>query len=59
MNSGLRFVICYAGESAGQMTGEKTTNSHHFDLNIYDDTLVVAEYNAHSIQYYQLNFDQE
>ena len=59
MNSGLRFVICYVGESVGEMTGEKTKNCLHFDLSIHDDTLIVAKYNTYSLECYQLNFDQE
>ena len=58
-NFGLRFVICYVGESVGEMTGEKTKNSHHFDLSIRDGTLFVAKHNKRSLQCYQLNFDQE
>ena len=59
MNFGLKFVICYAGESVGEMTGEKPIYSHHFDLSIYDNTLIVAKHIIHSVQYYQLNFDQK
>ena len=57
--SGLIFVICYVGESVGEMTGEKTQHCHHFDFSIYDDTLIVAKCFTHSLQCYQLNFDQE
>ena len=55
----LRFVICYVGESVGEITGEKAINSCHFDLSINDDTLIVVKYDTHSLQCYQLNFDQE
>ena len=59
MNSGLRFVICYAGESVGEMKGKKTKNCDHFDLSINNDTLIVAKYDTRSLQCYQLHFDQE
>ena len=59
MNFALRFVICYLGESVGEMTGEKTYDYHHFDMSIHDDTLIVAKYSSTSLQCYQLNFDQE
>ena len=59
MNIGLRFVICYVGESVGEMTGQKTNNCHHFDLSIHDDTLIVAKHYLLSLQCYQLKFDQE
>ena len=59
MNSGLRFVVCYVGESVGELTGDMSSVCHLFDLSILDVTLVVAKYNTHSLQCYQLNFDQE
>ena len=59
MNLGLSYLICYVGESVGEMTGEKTSNSDHFDLSINDDTLIVAKCSKHSLQCYQLNFEQE
>ena len=38
MNFALRFVICYIGESVGEMTVEKTYDYLHFDMSIHDDS---------------------
>jgi len=42
------------GEKVGEICGERGNGNCHFDLDVYDDTLIITKYEEKKIQFYQL-----
>jgi hypothetical protein len=43
-----------SGEKKGEVCGETRYYDQHFDLDVCDDTLIVAKYDQKTVQCYQL-----
>mgnify|MGYP001800375896 FL=1 len=52
-------MFTLVGVYAGELTGEKFEaqfGTHHFDLDIHEDTLLVPQYFSQTVLRYKLNF---
>ena len=48
------FKSLFPGEEVGELCGKKGWSCDHFDLDIDGDTLLVAKFDEHSVQCYEL-----